>query len=251
MRTNRPVDNLPSDEIELDEITEEVLNPTEFPWIPAASPDPEKNDGKWAWQPVVKDMSQKEKRAFFALPKAEQTAYLARVDEANARAEEYLRNQAGRYAFLESGESRADSKIRNEIARIELFELRRSAECQAVGERKDFLTRILKEVAREEDLDSIPGWALAAFEVLPLVSATYAFLGTELRTKIDPVTGEVTGIQAVDLTKAERAIHAMLGELTFSKKITMSMMKILKKVTSRVVRESFSYAADRVKSAFA
>lgn len=253
MRTNRPVDNLPSDVIEPDEITEEVLNPKEARRPSGASSDPAKNDGKWAWQPVVKEMSLKEKKAFYALPKVDQAAYLARIDEANAKAEAYLRDQTGRYAFVESDESQALSKIRRDVQKNEevmrWLERRRSAEARAEGEREDFLVRILKEVAREEDLDSLPGWALAAFEVLPFVSAAYAFFGVELRTEIDPATGEVTGIQAVDLTKAERAIHAIVGELTFSKKITMTVTKILKKIMARAVRESLSYVASRVKTA--
>lgn len=243
MSTNRAVDNLSSEEIELDEITEEVPKSAEV------SSDPEKHDGAWSREPSFDDMSRAQKLAFYGLSKAEQSAYFARIDDANAKAEKYLRDQAGRYAFVESAESRADNRVRNEIARIEQFELRRGAEAGAEGERQDFLVRILKEVAREEDLDSLPGWALAAFEVLPFVSAAYSFFGVELRTEIDPATGEVTGIQAVDLTKAERAIHAIVGELTFSKKITMTVTKILKKIMARAVRESLSYVASRVKTA--
>lgn len=237
-----------------DEIMEEV------PKAGESSGAIENNPASWSREPSVEDMSRDQRAAFFKMPKAEQSAYLARIDDANAKATAYMAAQLAEHrrthVFIESAESRADNEIRDAIAADERWEMRLAAERKAMEEQKEFLTRavrelsaIIKEVAREEDLDSVPGWMIAAFELLPYVSAAYALFGVEIATRRDPNTDEVVGTRFKELTAAERAIHVTIGEMAVSKKLSMSAMKIVKKVMARALRSSTRYVAGAAKKA--
>ncbi len=234
-----------------DEIREEV---------PKESKDNFKPYKGWTSSTSVEEMSATERKAFRMLPKGEQLAYQAKIDAENAAATAYMQAEIDArrltHAFVESDVSRTLRELSENIAADERLEMRLAAERLALGEQREFLIRtlnelsvILKDVAREEDLDSIPGWGIAAFELLPYVSMASAFFGKEIATRRDPGTGEVTGLRLKDLTSAERAIHATIGEMAFSKKITMTIMKVVKKVLARSFKSSVGHVAGTVKKA--
>ncbi len=121
-------------------------------------------------------------------------------------------------------------------------------------EREGFLIRIAKEsidiikkAAREDDLDTIPGWTLFAIECIPYVSAIYAAIGRELRTKRDPNTGEVTGVKFEKMSAGRRAVYLTIGELGVSGKLAIAVTKILKRSVGRAVESASDYAMQRVK----
>ena len=243
-----------------DEITEEVPKAE----LARPSEKPREEMGpyrKWNGGTLrVEDMTKEQRRAFRKLPKAEQLAYQATIDAENAAAtafmEKELQEHRATHRWVQSERSRLIAQIERETAADERWEQRLRAERKAMEEQQQFLTNalrelstVMKDVAREEDIDTLPGWALAAFELLPYVSMAYAFFGKELATKRDPKTGEVTGFQLKDLTAAERAVHATIGEMAFSKKITMMIVKMTKKVLARAMRSSVNYVARTAKDA--
>ena len=224
------------DQIPPDEITEEVPKPAEG-----------KRITKWELsKPPNEHMTAAEKAAFDAL-----------VVEEIAEAERDLREAKGRLIEI-SEEDRKDigfmNRVREEERRYQ--EALVAVEHEAAGERKDYLVRlfdeakrIVKDVAREDDLDTMPGWALAALECIPYVSATYAFFGKELRTKRDPMTDRVVGVRLEDMTAARRAVYLTVGELTPSAKMAIAITKIFKKSMSRALKDSASYALARTREA--
>ncbi len=121
-------------------------------------------------------------------------------------------------------------------------------------EREGFLIRIAKEsidiikkAAREDDLDTIPGWTLFAIECIPYVSAIYAAIGRELRTKRDPKTDDVIGVKFEKMSAGRRAVYLTIGELGVSGKLAIAVTKILKRSVGRAVESAGDYAMQRAK----
>ena len=135
-----------------------------------------------------------------------------------------------------------DAKIAKEELRYQEALLTEAA--KGAEERKAFVEHLLKDlldVAREEDLDSIPGWVLAAVELAPSYSSLCALFGYELRTRRDPTTGTVVGIRMAKMGVGRRAWYATLGELATSAKLSLVLAKLTKKFVARALKSSSEY----------